>query len=471
MAPKAIVWTGSLLAATLFVGAPAAFAQGESPHPEPAAPPTPEALVPAPESPTPDPAPLRTPPPATWSEAPSGPNPPAAEPPAAAEPEPAPAPEIPAEPAQPETPAQANVSPPLPMSSPSVPPNRRRPREDSTNPLRESVLTLDQSMTTQSASIGDTPQSYVPLYELWLSFRPRYHFDEHWSVRGRFDYTKELTNAEQTTYAQEDVFGDVWTDGVYETKLDSLWPLTRVEIGVRAIWPTSKISQGNGTYVTLGPRAVLEHRFMIHGMDAPWLNLVFARAGVVYLHDFSAATTPNDYGNFGYVRQNVEDQSFVSDAISGQTLPEHEIDASISAQLNITPRLYLGSTFVVLAQWHYAPTSGANIPISGGAVAVSPAINDNQFTEFTWWTAEVSYDLVDEITLSLGYYDLANAVAPDGQGRSVFGSENIWWSPSARFFFDITANLDSIFDDARGHVYTHVNDETARESRVNAHIH
>jgi hypothetical protein len=152
-------------------------------------------------------------------------------------------------------------------------------------------------------------------------------------------------------------------------------------------------------------------------------------------------------------------------------LPEHEIDASISAQLNITPRLYLGSTFVVLAQWHYAPTSGANIPISGGAVAVSPAINDNQFTEFTWWTAEVSYDLVDEITLSLGYYDLANAVAPDGQGRSVFGSENIWWSPSARFFFDITANLDSIFDDARGHVYTHVNDETARESRVNAHIH
>jgi len=57
----------------------------------------------------------------------------------------------------------------------------------------------------------------------WASFRPRYHFDDHWSVRGRFDYTKEVTNAEQTTYRNEDVFGDIWTDVVYEARLDRWW--------------------------------------------------------------------------------------------------------------------------------------------------------------------------------------------------------------------------------------------------------
>ena len=103
-------------------------------------------------------------------------------------------------------------------------------------------------MTTQTARLASSAeQSYVPLYELWLSFRPRYYFGEHWSVRGRFDYTKELTNNQTTTYYREDVFGDIWTDLVYSSALDTLWPGTKVNLGVRALWPTSKASQANGT--------------------------------------------------------------------------------------------------------------------------------------------------------------------------------------------------------------------------------
>src|SRR5262249_19275477 len=107
-------------------------------------------------------------------------------------------------------------------------------REDSKNPFRQSILIFDQSITTQTADVGLTPQSYVPLYELWLSFRPRYYFDEHWSVRARFDYTKELTNNQATTYYREDVFGDIWTDLVYATKIDRLWRDTQVSAGLRA---------------------------------------------------------------------------------------------------------------------------------------------------------------------------------------------------------------------------------------------
>src|SRR5258708_2316643 len=96
-------------------------------------------------------------------------------------------------------------------------------RSEGTNPLRGSTLSLEQSMTTQTTDVGDTPQSYVPLYELWLSLRPRWWFDSHWSVRLRFDYTKELTNDQSTTTYRQDLLGDTWTDGVYLAKLDDLW--------------------------------------------------------------------------------------------------------------------------------------------------------------------------------------------------------------------------------------------------------
>src|SRR5579862_7779682 len=121
--------------------------------------------------------------------------------------------------------------------------------KDETNRFRGSALFLEQSTTTQTADVGMTPQSYVPLYELWLSLRPRYWFDNHWSVRGRVDYTKELTNYEQSTLYRQDIFGDVWTDGVYSAKLDGVWKRgSTADVGLRFIWPTSLASEAQGIY-------------------------------------------------------------------------------------------------------------------------------------------------------------------------------------------------------------------------------
>ena len=59
--------------------------------------------------------------------------------------------------------------------------------------------------------------------------------------------------------------------------------------------------------------------------------------------------------------------------------------------------------------------------------------------------------LIDELALSVGYYNLTNAIAQDGQPRTLFGGENIWWSPDARFSFTVTANLDVLYDDLTRH--------------------
>jgi len=335
-------------------------------------------------------------------------------------------------------------------------------KDQGTNPLRGSTLLLEQSMTTQTAGLGTTPQSYVPLYELWLSLRPRYFFDEHWSVRGRFDYTKELTNNQPTTLAREDVFGDIWTDLVYGTTLDSLWKGTKADVGLRALWPTSKISRGNGTYVTLGGRAGASHDFEIKGDDAPALNSAHVALRFVYLHPFSTATTPTGYGGFAYVREDTDAHSFVSDQLQGSTLVNHEVWASLEGGLQITPKLSLTAYMIFINQWHYIPQDHGIALTSTGPVTVPRSANDEQFTQNTWLLATLDYELFEELDLSLGYYDLANYIAPDGQRRGVFGSDNVWWSPDARVFFTVTANLDALYDDALRHRYSKRAAQSAR---------
>ena len=341
----------------------------------------------------------------------------------------------------------------------------RRPidKDQSDNPLRGSTFLFEQSMTTQTAQVQPSPeQSYVPLYEIWLSFRPRYYFDEHWNVRGRFDYTKELTNNQNTTFYREDVFLDIWTDLVYSTKLDALWPGTKANVGVRALWPTSKASQGNGTYVTLGTVASALHKFEIRGEDAPSFNNFHVGLTFTYLHPFTNATTPTSYGSFQYARQDIgnDDHSILSDQIQGATIVDHTLQAVVDTGLQITPKLSVTLDAVLINQWHYPPPS-SGIVIATGAVN-PPRSGDTLYTPNTWFIADVDYTLFDEVDLSLGYYNLAGEIAPDGQRRGLFGSDNLLWSPDARVFFDITANLDVLFDDAVHHRYSRQQAEERR---------
>jgi hypothetical protein len=329
--------------------------------------------------------------------------------------------------------------------------------KEAANPFRGSTFTFDQSITTQTADVGTTPQTYAPYYELWLSLRPRYWFGEHWVLRGRLDYSKQLTNNQQTgdyltTKNQADIFGDVWTDFLYYTKLSS-WPGTTLLVGPRALWPTSQVSQANGTYVTLGAVADVSHTFDLKGADSPILNSARLRLLVAYLHPFTTATTPTYYGNFAYTREDVDDHSFISDQLTGSTLVNHRVSAILDTGLQLTPKLSVLADAVLINDWHYSPTTDVCITTTTGCAPISTA-GDEQFIQHTWFLFDVDYAVMDEVDVGIGYYNLANAIAPDGHRRGVFGVDNIWWSPDARFFFDVTANLDAIFDDAAHHRYT-----------------
>jgi hypothetical protein len=354
------------------------------------------------------------------------------------------------------------------------------------DPLRGSTFLFDQSASTQTVGLENAEQSNVPFYGWWLSLRPRYNFDEHWRVQARFDYYKELTNSQDTTDYREDVFGDIWTDVVYSSVLAprGRWKNTKVSLGLRALWPTSKQSQANGTYVTLGATAGVRQNIPIWGADAKVLNSARLGLSFAYLHAITQATTATDYGNFSYPSESVADSGlgpssytfFTTDQLTGQTLVEHQLYAILDTGLQITPKLGLTVDAILINNWHYAPTRGACL----AEVAVGPCASphsvdpvagpDNQFTQLFWFVAAADYEIIPEMSVGIGYYNLSNTVATNGTLRGPFsgGFDNLFWSPDARVFLDVTANLDKIFEDATGQYRTGQTAQAAGAARQSA---
>jgi hypothetical protein len=321
------------------------------------------------------------------------------------------------------------------------------------DPLRGSTFVFDQSMSLQTVHLDPSaPLSYIPYYGWWLSFRPRWNFNDSVRLQARFDYYKEFTNSQDTTYYREDVFGDIWTDLVYSDRIarHGPWKNTKFTLGLRALWPTSKQSQGSGIYVTLGGFTGLSQKIPIRGDDARALNSGRVGLSVVYLHPFSNATTATDYGNFAAISQSDSGTPISSDQLTGLTLSSHVLFAIAEASLQITPKLDIAASAIWINQWHYAPPPATVSTLTGNVTV--PRFNDQQFSQFFWLVAAIDYEIFDEVSLGAGYYNLANVIGLNGALRSPFlgGEDNAFWSPDAAFFFDVTANLDKIWERASG---------------------
>jgi hypothetical protein len=382
---------------------------------------------------------------------------------------PAPAPTVEPPPATPPQEAPGAVVSPAAKDQPQAtavvaPAEKQEPLD----PIRNSVVWFDQSMTTQTAHLDWTPQqSYVPLYEWWFSFRPRYYFTDGTGrddvyVAARLDYTKEWTNNQPTTDYREDVFGDIWLWLTYGHYLEEK-KLTKVSVTGGLLLPTSKISQAEGIYFTSRAAAGLKRTFNLNGEEADWFSDMHLGLSFDYRHSFSNAQTPNSYGSFSYVREDSEGRSFISDQLTGTTLIEHQLWAVIDSGVQITPKLAFTLDAIFINNWHYAPPDEATVPIAGGTVTVPRASNGTLFEQETWMLANLEYDVLPEMSLSLGYYNLQNVIAPDGSRRGLLSGDNVWWSPDARVFFTITANLDKIYEDASGK-YKGTQEETTKPS-------
>ena len=301
------------------------------------------------------------------------------------------------------------------------------------NPFAGSIFLFDQSATTNSFSKG-SQLSYTPLYEWWLSPRVYYTVAKHFKFGARFDFFKEFTNHEATTEKGEWVVGDPWLTAAYgnQASFFNKHEKSRYSLGLLARPGISKASRANDQYASAGPTASLSFGFDVLGSKSKFLQSASFGLYVSYSHAFTKSTTP---GTVDRPATGVDDNITLNQSIRSSTLVGNSLIYSLNGEIDILENLSYGASMIWIDQFAYR-TPDTNY---AGGVPRNP--NDTQFRQSTWFLTSVDYTPIKELGISLGYYNLNSAIGLDGQRR------NVLWSPDARVFFSLTANLDAIMDD------------------------
>jgi hypothetical protein len=321
--------------------------------------------------------------------------------------------------------------------------------ETKKNEFAGSIFLFDQSITTNSLSKG-SQLSYSPLYEWWISPRLYYTVKEKFKFGLRFDIFKEFTNHEDTTYAHEWRFGDPWLTAAYADKASffNKHEKSRFAVGLLARLPLSKDSRANGQYMSLGPTGSLAYGFDVMGKKSKVFQSASFGLYANFSHAFTRCTTPCGFGFTGYngnVNSSLDpygrpgDTLTTVDQVRSGTLAGNTLFWGINGEIDILENLSYSAAFYWINQWSYAPSQATDY--AGNPIARGP--DDTRFRQLTWFLTSIDYDPIDELTVSLGYYDLNTVLAPDSSRRNPF------WSPDARLFFSLTAHLDTLYDDAQ----------------------
>ncbi|RME26609.1 MAG: hypothetical protein D6806_05935 [Deltaproteobacteria bacterium] len=105
--------------------------------------------------------------------------------------------------------------------------------------------------------------TYNPNYSMVWSFRPRWWFGDNFFLRAVLDVTRELTEADETTYSGEAWLGDL----SLSAGAAKLWTIPVVGIDVSGdvalTFPTSKASQAKTLVMAVGPRLRLSRNFNV----------------------------------------------------------------------------------------------------------------------------------------------------------------------------------------------------------------
>lgn len=338
-----------------------------------------------------------------------------------------------------------------PKDKPSAEPESEAERKEKPSPFRGSVFIFDQSMSTATARLETDPQqSFVPLYVWWLSFRPRYSFTDKFSYMLRVDYFKEWTNNSNTTQYRQDLFGDVWNTFAYGTQLakEGPWKRTRFGASVNVLLPTSLPSQARGTYFTFSTGTSLRQSIPL-ATEATFFPSMNAGLSVFYSHPFTRSRTADGI-DVPVPRQDLNGRPVLGNDLTGGMLQNHRVLVSADTGFAITEKLHLNLSMLLINGWNYAPRSGVDVSTVTGPTPVRRSSDATVFTQSTWFNSSIDYEVLDELTLALGYYNLAGVLASNGERRGVFGGQNVWWSPDARVFLTAIANLDAIYHSLTG---------------------
>jgi hypothetical protein len=315
-------------------------------------------------------------------------------------------------------------------------------------PFRSTTLEWEHSVTTQTLGVGSDVQSRNPTYDTTLLFRPR------WYVVDRPDYqavaaaelsvTRELTNSDATTKSGETDFPDailflmhgaeVHKSGDYVTRLDFLVP--------ELILPTSTVSRSNGTIMRLGVGALPRQQLPLFGSESDYFKTLLLQPRLRYRYLFSTAEVPTSAdlaAQEGRIRTDIDGRPIVSDQLGGAAFAQHQLRAGLDTVVQATKAISLATRFEWWWSFKYAIDQDAMVCDPSFGCTQPSGVDDPEILAVnTVFLFDVSAQLMDELSASVTYANLANQIGGDGQRR------NMLWSPDARFLATLILHVDAL---------------------------
>jgi hypothetical protein len=212
-----------------------------------------------------------------------------------------------------------------------------------------------------------------------------------------------------------------------------------VSVGPRATLPTDRASRNAGQLFGLGAMGGATQTLPLAGKGATAFKSARLGIAATYLHPFNRATTPVN-GNIEQPRQDVAGRSIISDQLRPGMNIANSLSLLFTAGVQLLPRLGFSASYVLANSWAYAPKDVPICTVEPNCAEPTSLGEPTSFRVNTWALTSLDYDAFDEMTVSIGYYNLTSQIGPDGQRR------NPLYSPDARVFFTLTGNLDVIYE-------------------------
>jgi hypothetical protein len=203
-------------------------------------------------------------------------------------------------------------------------------------------------------------------------------------------------------------------------------------------FPTSKFSFSNGTYLGLGTEARLTQTLPLAGPKWPVFQSITLGALAGYNHTFTRATTPTNE-ELRRVRLDPEGRTVPGDQLVGAAFPEHELRFTGRLTADVTNKVSLFLEASYRPTWLYGFPAVCIVDQTGQCTNALRPANPNRYVPTTSFEADVYYEVLDELTLVLGYTNVETQPGPDGQRRTIF------YSPGSQVYLALVGHLDAIY--------------------------
>ena len=351
----------------------------------------------------------------------------------------------------------SGATPPPSSAAPaadSAAPATKKKGEPTPLPWRDTTFTFNTAATTTALGVGrnniDTGGDYAGL-EWDLS--PRFHFldpiklpNDDLYVAATAGVAVEVTNGD-TTKKNQPTFIDTGLSVGYSRVLikskDKEWS-AKAGLTAGLTFPTSRTSANQGKYVTTSLGANVGGNIRLLGRDADGLNSLSITGTLSWSHLFSRSFTATN-GGLQRTRQNAGGDSFESDQLSFYSFDTNRLTPGIRFGLPLYKDLSLSTSMRLVGRFkHKFEGSPCEAQTLTGCVKADQSANPITYTTNSAFDVSLSQSIYDVVDLTIGYSNETLTLGEDGKTRNVF------YSPDAQFYLDLTANIDVIYSKASG---------------------